>query len=238
MPEVQIGSLALGGVPRVAAIIDEIVPLQTVLKIIERGADLLEIRIDRFSAPFSEIVTYTKRLRKGVKVPLIGTIREKRGNKSKRRAMFQEIIPLIDCVDIEIDAAICEEVVTMAKGKAVIISEHDFEKTPTQSQLGAIVRRAVEKGADIVKIATQANSAEDVTRLLRFTKDRKEPMVTIAMGEAGTISRFIAPLFGSLFTYGFTNRAVAPGQISLERLVDGMRMLYPAYDRLFDQFAQ
>jgi 3-dehydroquinate dehydratase I len=238
MPKAQIGSLVLGSVPRVVAIIDEMVPVQTALKFIERGADLLEIRIDRISAPFAEIMTYAKKLRKGVKVPIIGTIRETRGNKSKRQAMFEEITPLVDCIDIEINTEICQDVVKMAKGKTVIVSEHDFDKMPSDSQLVSIVNRAVELGADIVKIAAQASSFEDVTRLLRFNQDRGEPMVTIAMGEAGTISRFVAPLFGSLFTYGYTNKAVAPGQISLESLVDGMRMLYPAYDRMFDQFAQ
>jgi 3-dehydroquinate dehydratase-1 len=238
MAKAQIGSLNLGGIPRIAAIIDEMVPVQSVGRYTERGADLFEIRIDRFRQPFPEVVAYVRELRKATTVPLIGTIRETQGNRNSRLAMFEAIIPLVDCIDIEIDAAIIADVVKRAAGKVIIVSEHDFDKTPGYNELGAIVRRALDRGADIIKIAAMATTREDVTRLLRFVEDRPEPMVVIAMGEIGTVSRLVAPLFGSLFTYGFTIRGVAPGQISLESLVDGMRMLFPTYDRTFDQFAQ
>jgi 3-dehydroquinate dehydratase-1 len=83
-----------------------------------------------------------------------------------------------------------------------------------------------------------ATSREDVTRLMRFTEDHAEPLVTIAMGDMGKVSRVVAPLFGSLFTYGYISHSAAPGQLSLEGLVDALRVLYPSYDRMFDQFAQ
>ena len=91
-----------------------------------------------------------------------------------------------------------------------------------------MVDRALLQGADIIKIAVMARSTADVTRLLRFTEDCKVPLVTIAMGPLGSVSRVIAPLFGSLFTYGFIHRPVAPGQLSVEKLIEERTLYFPA----------
>ncbi len=83
------------------------------------------------------------------------------------------------------------------------------------------------QGADIVKIATMAKSRADVVRLLRFTETCTVPVVTIAMSAIGTVSRVIAPLFGSLFTYGYITRPVAPGQLPVERLSEMRELFFP-----------
>jgi 3-dehydroquinate dehydratase-1 len=67
-----------------------------------------------------------------------------------------------------------------------------------------------------------------VVRLLQFTAERKEPLVTLSMGEIGMLSRVAAPLFGSLFTYTFVGEAVAPGQLPFGELVAEMRRYYPS----------
>jgi 3-dehydroquinate dehydratase-1 len=90
-----------------------------------------------------------------------------------------------------------------------------------------MVKEAKAAGATIVKLATTARSRGDVTRLLRFTENANVPMVAIAMGPVGTISRVVAPLFGSLFTYAFIGEEVAPGQMSLDEMVLPLRRLYP-----------
>jgi 3-dehydroquinate dehydratase-1 len=92
------------------------------------------------------------------------------------------------------------------------------------------VKKAKSQGADIIKIAAMARDAEDVARLMCFTAARSENMVSIAMGEHGAISRIIAPLFGSLFTYAFVDKAVAPGQIPLEELVKELKKYYPGFN--------
>jgi 3-dehydroquinate dehydratase-1 len=49
------------------------------------------------------------------------------------------------------------------------------------------------------------------------------------MGEYGTIARVLAPVFGSLFTYGYVTKSVAPGQLPVGKLIEELRLFYPAY---------
>lgn len=227
MTHIAIGDVELGTIPRVVAIVDSIVPINTIIGLKDRGADILEIRVDLFSCEFSQITEYLQKVCKKIDMPLIGTIRKTEANIKNRLALFEQILPFVDAVDIEIDADIVNEVVTLFNDKTVIISEHDFDKTPDRGALNGVVESAGRLGADIIKIAAMAHSREDVIRLLSFTKERKEHLVTIAMGEMGNISRIVAPFFGSLFTYAFLNEAVAPGQLSLGDLVRELKTFYP-----------
>ena len=162
-------------------------------------------------------------------MPLIGTIRETEDNRDKRLSMFECLIPLIDAIDIEIDSNINHDVISKAEGKIKIVSEHNFEKTPSDDELSQILGIAKNLGADIIKIAVMPNSREDVTRLLDFTKSRSENLVTISMGEIGKRSRIDAFKYGSLFTYGFINEEVAPGQTSLDEMVEEFKTFYPDF---------
>lgn len=229
MGNIKIGNVELGNAPRIVAIVDDFIPAETVKGFKEKGAALLEIRVDLFSAEFDTILEYLEKLRKSVDIPIIGTIRETDENRDKRLSMFERIIPLVDSVDIEIDWDINHEVIKRASGKTIIISEHDFEKTPSNDESSQIIETAKDLGADIIKIAAMANKKEEVTRLLNFTKTRSENLVTISMGEIGKRSRIEAPLFGSLFTYAYVKERVAPGQISLEEMVEEFKALYPDF---------
>lgn len=227
MGNTLIGSVELGNIPRIVAIVDRFMPVDTVIGLKEMGADLLEIRLDRFSGEFDLILDYVEKLKNKAVLPIIGTIRETEKNRGKRLVMFERITPFVDAIDIEVDADINRAVISRAAGKTIIVSEHDFEKTPGNEELSRIVDTAKDLGADIVKIAVMANCKEDVTRLLNFTEARVENLVTIALGEIGKLSRITAPLFGSLFTYAFFNDKVAPGQLSLEEMVEEMKKYYP-----------
>jgi 3-dehydroquinate dehydratase-1 len=218
---IKIGSLELGAKPRVAAVVDSIVPMQDLVDLKKKGVDLFEVRVDLIDKPLDCIVKWLGDLKKAMGLPVIGTVRESERTKKDRAAIFAAIMPYVDCVDIELGAPIAGIVQAQAgsAGKTVIVSEHDFEKTPDWGELRSVVDRAVAQGADIVKIASTAKNKEDAWRLLRFVKSCKVPMVAFAMGEAGTFSRIKACENGSLFTYGYIVRPVAPGQISAEELI-------------------
>jgi 3-dehydroquinate dehydratase-1 len=226
MSTIKIGGVELGKTPRIAAIVDDFIPVETVKGFKEKGASLLEVRVDLFSAQFDSILEYLKKLRESVEIPIIGTIRETDQNRDERLSMFERIIPLVDSVDIEIDAAINHEVIKRAGGKTIIISYHDFERTPSNDELLQIIETAKGLGADIIKIASMANSKEEVMRLLNFTRTRAENLVTISMGDIGRLSRIQAPLYGSLFTYAYINEKIAPGQISLEEMAREYKARY------------
>lgn len=228
MNSITLGDVELGTIPRIVAIVGDMLPLESVAGLGERGADILEIRFDLFTQDFEGVCEYVRELRAGTGFPMIGTIRENERTKGRRVDMFRQVLPMMDAVDIEIDAPAARDMVEQARGKVVIVSEHDYDRMPDTETLSRIVSRAIGLGADIVKIAAMALCREDVTRLMGFTEERHEPLVTIAMGRIGTISRIVAPLFGSLFSYAFVNDSVAPGQLSLDELAMFLAKLYPS----------
>jgi 3-dehydroquinate dehydratase-1 len=223
---VKIGNLELGKKACIVAIIDEMLTKE---KLIESGAaeaDLFEMRIDCFSQPVDKVIEYTRFIKDGFNLPMIGTVRETDANRNNRVDIFRKIMPFIDAIDLELGTPISSEVLAFAEGKTVIISEHDFKRTPSIDELGSIVERSLQQGAHIVKIAAMATCRKDVTKLLRFTDDCSVPVVTISMGEIGAVSRVIAPLFGSLYTYGYLTRPVAPGQFSVKELLKEINLFF------------
>jgi 3-dehydroquinate dehydratase-1 len=216
---ITIGKLELGKSARVAAVVDAIIPIQYLLDLKRLGVDLLEIRADLIDKPLDCIEKYLYDLKFAVSLPMIGTVRENERTKGKRPDYFRRIIPYVDCVDIELGAPEAPELHSMAQGVVVIVSEHDFEKTPDVATLRSIVNRALAQGANIVKIATMARNIDDAWRLVTFAGTCETPIVAFAMGEMGTFSRVRACEFGSLFTYGYITKPVAPGQLSAEELV-------------------
>ena len=223
----SIGSCKLGSVPRAVAIIDGPLALDKIKAIEESGADMLELRVDCFEDGIDDVCDYIAAVRRICSLPLIGTIRENARTRDDRPRLFEKVIPLVDAVDVEIDAAITPAIIAMAAGKTVIVSEHDFERTPDSAELEAIARRAAALGGHIVKIAAMARGREDVVRLLEFTHQCALPIVSFSMGKYGTISRVMSMLFGSLFSYGYVAKANAPGQLPISKLVEELRMYYP-----------
>jgi len=221
----SIGSCNLGGTPRIVAVVDECIEAKK-LQPLCADADILEMRVDCYDQPLAATVQYLRDIRSAIGLPMIGTVRENDRTRHDRPGIFRAIIPYVDAIDIELGTAISGEVVSAAAGKIIIVSEHDFTQTPSVAGLQSMVTRAKAQGADIIKIATMANSREDVVRLLEFTRASADPIVTIAMGAHGSVSRVIAPLFGSLFSYGFLARPVAPGQLSVAKLVEEFRLYF------------
>ena len=107
-----------------------------------------------------------------------------------------------------------------ALGKLLVVSHHDFEATPAYEALAEAARRAVEAGADVVKIATQVNDDADIATLARLLQEKAAPrLVVIGMGERGVPTRLMFPRDGSLFTFAAKgDRASAPGQIAYGRM--------------------
>jgi 3-dehydroquinate dehydratase I len=231
MKPLAIGPVTLGELPRVVAIIDQFLDMRHIGELKKIGVDILEIRVDLLGTDIPSICAFIDTIKKTTGFPCIGTVRETDENRDKRIDMFKAIIPFIDAVDIEIDASINRQIIAHALGKTIIVSEHDFNKTPAADHLEKIVARVESLGADIVKIATMAKNLPDVARLMSFTAAGKKNLVTIAMGDFGAISRVLAPVFGSLFTYGFTGKPVAPGQLPVTKLIEELRMYYPAFEK-------
>lgn len=103
---------------------------------------------------------------------------------------------------------------------AVIVSHHDFEKAPDVSWMVSEMRRFQELGADIPKIAVMAHDASDTLRLLAATEEMSRlyangPLITMAMGRYGALSRLAGEVFGSAMTFCAVTEASAPGQVDI-----------------------
>jgi 3-dehydroquinate dehydratase I len=101
----------------------------------------------------------------------------------------------------------------------VIISYHNYDKTPELEELEEIVRDCYARGADLAKIATHVNVNRDNSKILSLYKAPGR-LVAIGMGDLGRISRIVAPFLGAEFTYASLTEgsATAPGQISFIKL--------------------
>ncbi|HET9008802.1 MAG TPA: type I 3-dehydroquinate dehydratase [Nitrosarchaeum sp.] len=100
----------------------------------------------------------------------------------------------------------------------LLISWHDFKKTPKSSELENM-RRQMSKFANNVKIVTTAKSIDDSTRTLQlYNKNRKSNLIAFAMGDSGRISRILCLYLGSPYTYVSLGKPVAPGQFSVDEV--------------------
>ena len=207
-------------------IIDENVDHTLSIALLE-NIDIIELRIDQFKdKDLNHILDVIKKVKEKGFIAL-ATIRSKLEGGAdipdeERFEIFSQIVDYVDMVDIEYTSfRINKQVIDLyhSKGKAVIMSYHDFEKTPSDDYIQTIIDESKLMGADIVKYAFKANSFEDVARVMCIThKNREKNLVAILMGEIGKVSRVIAPVFGSLITYTFIGQSFAPGQIEAEKL--------------------
>lgn len=134
---------------------------------------------------------------------------------------------LVDMIDLELftgDDVVTETVkYAHQHGVKVIMSNHDFHKTPPKEELVSRLRKMQELGADIPKIAVMPQSRDDVLTLLSATVEMAEkhanrPIITMSMSKTGVISRLAGEAFGSAATFGAAQKASAPGQIDVKDL--------------------
>lgn len=204
---------------------------------LDLGMDLAEVRIDLFSdttrgGVLAEVAKFRE-------VPTIATIRSRseggqwKEDEARRLDLFRAVVPHVDAVDIELRATeIRGDVVGAARDadKAVVVSFHDFERTPAPEELLGHVDEAMLLGADIVKIATLAESDHDIRTLAEVLLTKRDArLIVIAMGAHGRKSRVFFPALGSLVTFAAFSKPSAPGQMWLREMTEALRAFYPGY---------
>src|SRR5208282_2526268 len=132
-----------------------------------------------------------------------------------------------DLLDVEMfrDEKVVTRTVSEAHkaGIKVIMSSHDFDKTPPTQEIVSRLRRQQDLGADILKIAVMPHDSGDVLKLLDATWQMRSrytrlPMLTMSMGGIGLVSRMSGEVFGSDLTFGMIGEASAPGPIDIGKL--------------------
>lgn len=169
--------------------------------------------------------------------PLIFTFRSAKegGEKEISASYYFELNKVmaesghIDIIDVELfnDEEEIKTLISVAHSHNVyvIISNHDFEKTPSKEEIVSRLRKAQELGGDLPKIAVMPRNAGDVLILLDATNTMNEqyadrPIITMSMAGKGVISRLTGELFGSALTFGAAKKASAPGQVPVTELRD------------------
>lgn len=123
----------------------------------------------------------------------------------------------VEYVDIEYESAKQIQIVNSTK---VIVSHHDFAKTPAFPQMLDIVSDMKQKPGDHYKYITKANSINDNFNIFRLLSKQKN-MISFCMGEKGQISRILAGKYGSFITFAALsqNQQSAPGQVDFDELI-------------------
>ncbi len=211
--------------PKVVA---TVMSLDEAKEAVSLGSDIIEVRVDLVKEEPQSLVERIFKLNK----PLIITVRPEweggsfKGNDRERVKLFKALVPVADYIDVELRAPNVDELVALTEGTDAlsIISYHDFEKCPSKKEMMDIIVQCHEKG-DIAKLAVTPGSLRDVLRLFEVALKSQRPLCTIAMGEMGAHSRIVAPVYGSQFTYGYVRKPVAPGQMRVDKILEGLRLL-------------
>ena len=211
-----------------------------------QDADLAEFRIDLldFAADSKQVIALGHELKKilGDK-PMIATIRtNNEGGKltisdADYGKTYQAYLkqPFMDMLDVEMfrDQQVVKNTVKLAHDKKVLIvmSNHNFQKTPNEDEIVKRLLKQDELGADILKIAVMPQSKQDVFTLmnatLKVSQQSKKPLLTMSMGKLGTISRIATANMGGSFSFGMIGEASAPGQIDVTQLEQFLKTVQP-----------
>jgi len=242
----QIGTVELGREPAVIVALNGQNLEENLEKARRLRIDLIEARLDLLPEVNSEEIKRFLDLVADYGFYTVSTLRPNweggnfKGEDSERLKFFEEIVkhPATGAVDVELRSSILPEVASLVKEerKKLIVSYHDFEKTPPNGEIEEILHRCKEVGADIVKVAFMGKRQEDAARVCCVLSQFNHPKIFMVMGEVGSFTRVVGFSFGSLLTYTFFGKPVAPGQIEAERLIKLLSNLYLSYRKKREKF--
>lgn len=209
-------------------------------------ADLAEFRIDllSFASDTKQVIALGHELKKVLgNKPLIATIRTKNEGGQLEISdvdygkTYQAYLknPFMDWLDVEMfrDQKVVSEIVQKAHQKKVLVvmSNHDFQKTPSQDEIEKRLLKQDQMGADVLKIAVMPKSKQDVFTLmnatLKVSQQTTKPLLTMSMGQLGTISRVATANMGGSYSFGMIGEASAPGQIDVTKLKQILKTVQP-----------
>ena len=234
----QVRQLTIGeGKPKICVPVVETTTEKIIQQIQQlQDCDLVELRIDFYENihNLKQVHELLLQVRQQTDQPLLLTYRSlKEGGHIQ--LTDQEYLSLVqtacqsgcvDIVDIELESGnmLVYQLVEIAHQNhvKVLMSYHDFEKTPTVMEMKERLEKMEIMGADICKIAVMPFSYKDVIQLLNTTMEMSQkltkPLVTMSMGKIGKITRIVGELVGSSITFASVGQSSAPGQLTLEEM--------------------
>ncbi|HEX8457873.1 MAG TPA: shikimate dehydrogenase [Pyrinomonadaceae bacterium] len=181
------------------------------------------------------ILTFRSAAQRGVQTsntePQTASLQSHPADIERRARFFAETFApgreLADYADLELDLAeFLQTEETRARAplvdwNKVICSHHDFAELPPD--LDGLYARMLRTPARILKLAVRASDITDCLPVLalleRARRDGRE-LIAVSMGEAGLLTRILAPARGAFLTYGALtpDDSTAPGQITAREL--------------------
>ena len=241
--DVTVRNLTIGeGKPKICVLVmgknkEEV--LKEAKKAVGSVADLIEWRADRltereFDEDFHNEILSEMREIVG-DMPIIYTFRTLlEGGKEIENEKYKDIIlsvanaGITALMDVEIFSFklkardIIDEIHSFTDVK-VIGSYHDFEGTPDTAELVYRLSVIDNCNADILKIATMPHKKKDVMRImtatiLTYTRPNPKPIISIAMGSMGRVTRLLGEFTGSSITFASIGNESAPGQMEINEV--------------------
>lgn len=210
------------------------------------GADMVEWRADFYeslSDTAEMLVTLEKLSDILGQIPLLFTIRTK-NEGGNIQISTKDYVNLniaaaghgkADLIDVEVFGDEDQKKVLIreihARGAKVIASSHDFDKTDDREILLKRFRTMDATGADILKMAVMPEDFDDVAAIMQVTNQMvreytEKPLISMAMGSLGSMSRIAGENFGSSVTFAAVGAASAPGQFPIKELRMMMQSLH------------
>lgn len=206
--------------------------------VLPKRPDVLEWRVDFFAGlgDTAAVIAAAQAIRHAAgSIPLLFTRRSALEGGEKIALSEAQVIALyaavcqsqtIDLIDYELanGASNIAQVraAAQANGIALVLSFHNFSSTPSLDEMVDTFLRAEQAGADVAKVAVMPRDLDDVLTLLTATraasKELRIPLISMAMGPLGAVTRLVGAVFGSALTFAVGASSSAPGQVPIEDL--------------------
>lgn len=210
-------------------------------KLAQMPADAVEWRADFFADIHDKqaVLDTLGELRRALgDIPLIFTCRtiaeggSAYMDENEYAALNRAACGIADGIDIEVlshgDVSLIRDI--REAGCVVIGSHHITEGTPSRAEMADVLRRISDMGADIPKLAVNARCTGDTLKLMAATKDAcglgVGPVITMAIGQDGILSRVAGEIFGAAATFASVGRGSAAGQLSLEAMNELLKAVH------------
>lgn len=212
-------------------------------------ADVIELRIDSLTdrPGLQEAMDACRAVRGSAEeIPLLFTLRTRRdgGAGTADVQAYEALLGAVmesrvcDAVDCELSAgeAVFARLAEQAKRAGVLLvgSSHEFGEIGDMQRAAQWLKRQEALGADVCKAAVMTRTNAEAFALAQVYADVYEqltiPMIAIAMGPAGIMTRVGAACMGSCLTFGTAGEASAPGQIDAKKLRTALEIVQDAIE--------
>lgn len=212
-------------------------------------ADVIELRIDSLTdrPGLQEAMDACRAVRGSAEeIPLLFTLRTRRdgGAGTADVQAYEALLGAVmesrvcDAVDCELSAgeAVFARLAEQAKRAGVLLvgSSHEFGEIGDMQRAAQWLKRQEALGADVCKAAVMTRTNAEAFALAQVYAGVYEqltiPMIAIAMGPAGIMTRVGAACMGSCLTFGTAGEASAPGQIDAKKLRTALEIVQDAIE--------